>query len=336
MIDDELSRRRLLLGAASLSAVAVAGCVGDDGDDSATDDPQGDDGSETDEMDDTADDSDGEDQASDVDIPAELPIDPEEDDFVDRTGQDVVEVVTRVGEGDEPEWVFDPPFIAVDPGTTIRWVNTDGDFHTVTSIPDLDDREGGGDVFDGEIADEGDEFEWEAEEPGFQNYYCVPHVGFMWGAIAVLDEDGAFPEDVTDDMDEEADDHDDAEEESENEETEDLTTDPDDDDFVDMTDEDVVEVETRFGEGTEPEFIFEPPFVRVSEGATVRWVNTDGVFHTVTSTDSLESRSGGGDEFDETISAEGDEFEWVAEETGRQDYYCSPHASFMYGSVDVV
>jgi len=41
-------------------------------------------------------------------------------------------------------------------------------------------------------------------------------------------------------------------------------------------------------------------------------------------------------EFDETISEPGDTFEWEADEAGRQDYYCSPHAGFMFGSVDVV
>lgn len=113
-----------------------------------------------------------------------------------------------------------------------------------------------------------------------------------------------------------------------------LPTDPDDDDFADRTGQDLVEVRTVQRE-EDPQFLFDPPFVRVDEGATVRWENTDGVFHTVTATGSLESRSED-DEFNSTIASEGDRFEWETEETGRQDYYCSPHAGFMYGSVDVV
>lgn len=116
---------------------------------------------------------------------------------------------------------------------------------------------------------------------------------------------------------------------------EDLPTNPGEDDFVDRTGESVVEIETREGEEGEPQFVFDRPFVRVDRDTTIRWVNTDGVFHTVTSTDSLDSRSGGGDRFDETIASEGSTFEWDATETGRQDYYCSPHAGFMFGSIDV-
>ena len=116
-----------------------------------------------------------------------------------------------------------------------------------------------------------------------------------------------------------------------------LPADPEDSEFVDWTGEDEITIETHNrGGGLETQFVFDPPFVRVSEGTTVRFVNTDGVFHTVTSTNSLDSRSGGGDEFDEVITAEGDEFVWEADETGRQDYYCSPHAGHMWGSIEVV
>lgn len=113
-----------------------------------------------------------------------------------------------------------------------------------------------------------------------------------------------------------------------------LPTDPADDDFADRTGQDLVEVRTIQRE-EDPQFLFDPPFVRVDQGATVRWENTDGVFHTVTATESLERRSEG-DTFNRTIASEGSRFEWETEEAGRQDYYCSPHVGFMYGSVDVV
>ncbi|WP_245724161.1 cupredoxin domain-containing protein [Natronorubrum texcoconense] len=35
------------------------------------------------------------------------------------------------------------------------------------------------------------------------------------------------------------------------------------------------------------------------------------------------------------MASEGDTFEWDAEETGTQPYYCSPHAGFMYGALEI-
>lgn len=105
--------------------------------------------------------------------------------------------------------------------------------------------------------------------------------------------------------------------------------------IVDMTGEDAVEIETRRGDEDdgEPDFVFDPAFVVVDDGATIEWVNTDGVFHTVTSTDSLDNRSGGGDEFDESFASEGETIEWDADADGLWPYYCSPHAGFMYGAL---
>lgn len=325
----DISRRRLLIGTATATPFLLAGCLGDDSeaaDDDQSDDTDGGDEGSTDDAEDA--------------IDASLPTDPEESDFEDYSGEELVDVITREGDDDEPDYVFDPPFIAVDPGTVVRWTNEDGSFHTVTSISDLDNRQNGGAVFDEDIADAGDEFEWTPESPGYQPYYCRPHLGFMWGSIAVLD-DGAHPEPGTAD-DSEVDDADDSDADDETDEIDGthipapLPTDPDEDDFVDETGQSTVEIITRQGGDGEPNFVFDQPFVRVDAGTTVRWENQDGVFHTITSTDSLENRSGGGDEFDSTISSVGDTFEWEADGSGRQDYYCSPHAGFMFGSIDVV
>lgn len=199
MDDRASSRRRVLGGVAGVGSAAIAalaGCLGDeeegevededdgsgdgdgDGGDDATDsaagdetdDASGDDGESGEEpADDGESDDDGEDDAA----------------FVDATGEDVVTIETREGTDDEPSFVFDPAFVTVDAGTTIEWVNTDGVFHTVTSTDDLDNRSGGGEEFDATISSEGDTFEWDAEEPGRQPYYCSPHAGFMYGAIDV-------------------------------------------------------------------------------------------------------------------------------------------------------
>ena len=325
--DNAISRRNLLrLASVSGATVLLAGCLGDD--------DQSDDADDSDDSDSDSDDDDnGDDDAAT--IPESLPTTPTEDDYVDRTNMATVEVVTREGSDDEPDYVFDPPFIAVDPGTTIRWVNEDDAFHTVTSITDLGTREGGGDIFDAEIAEEGETFEWLAEEPAIHHYYCLPHTDFMWGSIAILD-GGSFSDAPSDDDPADDDPDDDLDYEDYTDVPEELPTSPTDDDFIDETGETEVEIFTRRGRDGEPNFVFDPPFVRVDQDTTVRWVNRDSIFHTVTSTDSLDSRSGGGEEFNATISSDGDEFAWEAVEEGRQDYYCSPHAGFMYGSIDIV
>lgn len=334
MSDHRVGRRRVLAGSVSVTLVALAGCLGDDDTDEAGgDEVAGTDGddAEEDEDDSTTSDVEGATRATADEIPEALPTNPTEEDFIDMTGEDAVLIVTRDGETGESDWVFDAPFVLVDPGTTVHWRNDDGAYHTVTSIPDLNELEGGGDVFQADLEEAGDTFEWDApEDPGLQPYYCEPHLTFMWGAVAIADE-GDVPEAVDEPVDDEPEDDDDTAEQ----ETEDLPTDPDDDDFVDMTDEDEVEIITRRGEGTEPQFIFDPPFVRVDLGTEIQWVNTDGIFHTVTSTGSLDSRSGGGNVFDATIGSEGDTFEWTADETGRQSYYCSPHAGFMFGAIEI-
>lgn len=180
---DEHGRRRLLIAAASLVGVTLAGCLdtstgdgaGDQDDDQEP--PDDDDGSTDGETTSTADRTEAE--------PRELATDPDDDDFDDKTGQDVVEIITREGGDGEQSFTFDPPFVRVDAGSTIRWENTDGVFHTVTSTESLDNRSGGGDRFDAQISSEGDTFEWTAEEPGRQSFYCSPHAGFMYGSIEI-------------------------------------------------------------------------------------------------------------------------------------------------------
>lgn len=296
MNERRLNRRRLLVatGGTAVSIATLAGCLG-----------EGDDG-------DTGDEDDTDNGADDG-----------EDD-----GDDVVEVETRRGDEDEdePSFVFDPIHVEVDPGTTIRWINTDGVFHTVTSTDSLDNKTPSGE-FDATVSSEGDTFEWTPEEAGVQHYYCSPHAGFMDGTIEIGDVD---PDEVAGREEENGDEENGGEENDDEEESTDL----DDEEFTDMTGEDVVEVETRRGDDDEPEFVFDPQFITVDEGTTIEWVNTDGVFHTVTSSDSIDSRSGG-DEFNATISSEGATFEWVADEAGLQPYYCSPHSGFMFGAIEI-
>jgi plastocyanin len=164
------SRRRLLAATAGLSTVGVAGCLGGEGTPTAADSPdtEATPGFEVD-------------QEGDY----ELPVDPNPDEFVDRRGQAVVEIETLWRKEQTPEFVFDPAFVRVDQGMTVRWVNGNGVFHSVTSTESLDDRSRSG-AFDAQITSEGATFEWEAEGVGRQCYYCTPHARFMFGTVEVV------------------------------------------------------------------------------------------------------------------------------------------------------
>ena len=333
-MDQEPSRTRRRLLRASGAALAVpwlSGCSA-----LIDEDELDDDGNDRDAADDDEPDDDPDDDEPDADDEPET--DDEDDGFVeeepdyggfmdgvenyeatlDYRGEDTVEIAVGAG---ETGLQFEPPAILIDPGTEVVWEWTgEGGEHDVASRA--------GEEFESELTDEaGFTFEHAFESEGtISAYVCTPHEAQGKKGVVVTDgEEIEQPPDL-DGEDDEAEDE---------EDEEGLTTDPDEDDFVDMTGEETVEVETRQGDDGEPQFLFDPPFVRVDEGTTVRWINTDGVFHTVTASESLDGRSPSG-EFDETLSSTGDTFEWTADEPGRQDYYCAPHVGFMFGSIDVV
>ena len=74
-------------------------------------------------------------------------------------------------------------------------------------------------------------------------------------------------------------------------------------------------------------FAFAPNELVVSAGATVTWVNTDNVAHTVTSKAAPPL-------FDSKILHTDDRFSFVFNKPGIYDYYCKPHP-YMTGKVVV-
>lgn len=98
--------------------------------------------------------------------------------------------------------------------------------------------------------------------------------------------------------------------------------------------DEVVEIELVETGDDEAPYAFEPGEVTVEPGTTVRWVHTHEVFHTVTSTDSQDEKQPNG-MFDESMSSEGDTFEYTFEEPGTYHYFCKPHSGFMEGTVHV-
>jgi plastocyanin len=81
-------------------------------------------------------------------------------------------------------------------------------------------------------------------------------------------------------------------------------------------------------------FGFRPEAVTVPVGSSVRWVNDDDVFHTITSTDSLSVRRPNG-LFNKSLSRKGEAFTYTFSSPGTYRYYCQPHTDFMFGTVRV-
>lgn len=83
-------------------------------------------------------------------------------------------------------------------------------------------------------------------------------------------------------------------------------------------------------------FAFQPTGLTIEAGTTVRWVNnTADVFHTVTSTDSLDRRMANG-AFDRSLVSAGDFIERTFERPGTFRYFCQPHSVFMSGTIEIV
>jgi plastocyanin len=80
---------------------------------------------------------------------------------------------------------------------------------------------------------------------------------------------------------------------------------------------------------------FRPADVTIRVGGTVRWINDDATYHTVTSTERAEIRRPSG-RFDGAVDAPGETFSIRFTELGTYPYYCQPHAEFMAGVVRVV
>ncbi len=74
-------------------------------------------------------------------------------------------------------------------------------------------------------------------------------------------------------------------------------------------------------------YAFSPQTLTIAAGESVRWVNTDDVFHTTTSRDGL---------WDGTLGSKDVMFEHTFTEPGTFEYRCNPHASFMTGSITVI
>jgi plastocyanin len=75
--------------------------------------------------------------------------------------------------------------------------------------------------------------------------------------------------------------------------------------------------------------------VTVPSGGTVRWINDDATYHTVTSADSLTRRVPNG-RFNAFLVATGATFTYTFTQPGNYPYYCKPRSEFMTGTAHVL
>lgn len=169
---DTTSRRRVLTGiGGSLLSMTLAGCTGGSGDSSA----ESDGGGES-----PADSNDGG-SGSSIDEPEYDGWFDGVDNYDSTVDETDSETVTIEVGGGSNGLRFDPPAVAVSPGTTVVWEWTgEGGSHNVVAES--------GD-FESDLTDEaGHTFEQSVDSPGVVKFFCSPHktVG-MKGAVAVLE-----------------------------------------------------------------------------------------------------------------------------------------------------
>lgn len=99
------------------------------------------------------------------------------DEDEDNGDSDGIEVVSMTAQS------FSPANIEVVVGTTVRWENNSSVIHTVTSGTDGNHD---GEFNSGDVAS-GESFQYQFNEAGNFDYYCVPHLqAGMTGSVTVV------------------------------------------------------------------------------------------------------------------------------------------------------
>lgn len=92
--------------------------------------------------------------------------------------------VIRLAEPDRP-FAFEPADLVIPPGTTVRWVNDDDVFHTVTTSNSPTPL-APNNLIRGRLSRAGDVVEFTFDQPGDYVYYCQPHADFMVAVVRVV------------------------------------------------------------------------------------------------------------------------------------------------------
>lgn len=289
------STRRQFLASTGLTALAVtAGCVS-----SGSSDPASGGGTETEST-----------TATDTATPESTPESLEAwlddangyDGEARRFGPESRPTV-MVGEETDGGLAFDPPVIEVPPMTLVRWDWTGhGGQQNVVALDGTFDS--------GRTnAQSGTGYRYFFEETGEHRYVSEPHRdGGMKGAVIVKEPPSSGNSAVDEWL---------------------AAASNFDGTIADRTDTDTATV-TVGAEGNGGRFAFDPPALRISTGATVRWDWTgDGGPHNIVS-------RGDGPLDTELVVDEGSAYEHTFEETGTYLYSCKPHESLgMRGAIVV-
>jgi plastocyanin len=97
-----------------------------------------------------------------------------------------VRLTCSTGDPDAP-CAFKPAEVTIQAGGTVRWVNDDATYHTITSSERAGVRRPSG-RFDGVVNERDEAFTVTFPEPGDFAYYCQPHAEFMAGVVRVVAE----------------------------------------------------------------------------------------------------------------------------------------------------
>jgi halocyanin-like protein len=231
---------------------------------------------------------------------------------VDATGRDLV-VIDVGAEGNGGSNAFAPPAVAIEPGTTVRWVWTGNGVHNVIAE---DESFSSGTA----VGEAGTTFEQTFDETGVTQYFCRPHKTLGMKGVVVVGEENIETE------------------------TRPPVTDAEIDFGGYLSDANAFEgvedfrgrdeVTVKVGAG-EINLAFSPAAIHIDPGTTViwEWTGEGGGHNVVAENDAF--RSG------EPVAAEGTTFEHTFEAQDNASdnlhrYFCDPHkAAGMKGGIAV-
>lgn len=75
---------------------------------------------------------------------------------------------------------------------------------------------------------------------------------------------------------------------------------------------------------------FSPANIKIKKGTTVTWTNKDSIEHDVVPDDPSPAFKGSG-----RLLSKGESYSFTFNTVGKYSYFCTPHASFMKGTIEV-
>lgn len=212
----------------------------------------------------------------------------------DFSGEDQVDLQNGAVQDAAGQYVFDPPVIQIDPGTTVQWTWVGDTSHSVTHNA----GEGEEQLFNSEIqSGDGTTFKFTFEQAGVYDYFCIPHQALGQKGRIRVGSAAQIQDWMADVPNYEG-------------------------NRADMTGQDSVTVRNGTIEEAPGPYNFDPPAITVDAGTTVTWEWVGDASHSVT--------HNVGEEEDPMFNSEiqggaGTTFDYQFEESGVYLYKCIPH-----------